>query len=196
MARLKWTKGKIKAGQLIYFEYNAKWREVLVFECPNDPGRRGVLKTKEGAKKFLHGVELDSEGAATPGVSTARGVMLSKMGGTRPLHTEGKGINEQTYYQSNFGYDQEDVFTPKVAYGKIKSYVQSIPGVYKTYSWGKVKDVRLTNNIPMEAYLSKKYADIEKMKREIPTSLKKEPEEERADKQKLKQINKELKKKK
>ena len=195
MARHKWTKGKIKAGQLIYFEYNAKWREVLVFECPNDPGRRGILKTKEGAKKFLHGIELDSEGAATPGVSTARGVMLSKMGGTRPLLTIGEGIKEETYYQANFGYDQEDLLTPKVAYGKIKSYVQSIPGVYKTYSWGKVKDIRLTNNIPMEAYLSKPYQELEKAKREIPTNLKKEPIEERHEQQKLKQIDKAMKKK-
>ena len=45
--RIKWQRGKVKAGQLVYFEYKTKWREVLIFECPNDSGRRGTIKTKK-----------------------------------------------------------------------------------------------------------------------------------------------------
>ena len=84
--RVKWVKGQIKAGNLVYFEYNAKWREVLVFECPNDTGRRGIVRKKDGSVgKVLHGLEVDAEGAATPGVSSVQNLLFSRLGGTRPL---------------------------------------------------------------------------------------------------------------
>ena len=56
--RIKWVKGKIKAGNLVYFEYNTKWREVVVFECPNDTGRKGKIKKKDGStsKVGINGV--------------------------------------------------------------------------------------------------------------------------------------------
>tara|TARA_B100001564_G_scaffold355498_1_gene367916 strand:+ start:237 stop:812 length:576 start_codon:yes stop_codon:yes gene_type:complete len=187
--RVKWVKGQVKAGNLIYFEYNAKWREVLVFECPNDSGRRGIIRKKDGGtSKVLHGLELDAEGAATPGVSTVRDLILSRFGGTRPL-LEKNGIQ---FYQTNFGYEQEDIMTPKVAYTKIKNYIQNIKGFYKTYSWSKIKDVRLTDNIDLKPFLIDKYKEEEKVEEEIVEENKKQPAEEKV---KEKEIKKEEKKK-
>ena len=141
--RVKWTKGKIKAGHLVYFEYNAKWREVLVFECPGDgSGRRGKLKTKDGkTKKFLHGLELDAEGAPKPGVDSVIPFVLDRLGGTRPIHEQGK----EKFYACNFGYDKFSLMTPKIAYTKIKSLIRrfgndakTTNNLYKSYDWFKV----------------------------------------------------------
>ena len=180
--RIKWQRGKVKAGQLVYFEYKTKWREVLIFECPNDSGRRGTIKTKKGIKKFLNGLELDAEGAATPGVSSIRNLILSRLGGTRP-HEE---IDGNKFYQLNFGYDQEDVMTPKVAYGKVKNYIKNINGLYKTYDWYKIKDVRLTNNIDLEPHLLTKYKEEEKVEEGIMEESEEKPVEEKIIEEKIK----------
>ena len=180
--RFKWSRGRIKAGNVVYFEYNAKWREVLVFECPNDSGRRGIVKTKsKGITKVLHGIELDAEGAATPGVSSVRNLLLSRLGGTRPLFEN----KDTTYFQCNFGYDQEDVMTPKVAYGRIKNYINSIRGLYKTYTWQKIKDVRLTDEIDLEPFLIDKYKEEEKIEKEIIEEPEEKPVEEKVEEKKI-----------
>ena len=182
--RVKWVKGQIKAGNLVYFEYNAKWREVLIFECPNDSGRRGIIKKKDGGiAKVLHGLELDAEGSATPGVSTVRNLILSRLGGTRPLM---KKDNTQ-FYQCNFGYDQGDIMTPKVAYTKVQSYIQNIKGFYKTYNWFKIKDVRLTDSINLEPFLLNEYIEEAKIEKDIIEEPTEKPIEE---KQKIKEKEK------
>lgn len=182
--RVKWVKGQIKAGNLVYFEYNAKWREVLVFECPNDSGRRGIIRKQDGSVgKVLHGLEVDAEGAATPGVSSVQNLLFSRLGGTRPL-MEKDGIQ---FYQCNFGYDQGDTMTPKVAYGKVKNYIQNVKGLYKTYSWGKIKDVRLTNNVDLEPFLLEKYKEEEKIEKEIIEEPEEKPVEEKVEEKKIKE---------
>ena len=181
--RIKWVKGKIKAGNLVYFEYNTKWREVVVFECPNDTGRKGKIKKKDGStSKVLHGLELDAEGAATPGVSTVRNLILERLGGTRPLE-EKNGIQ---FYQCNFGYDQEDVMTPKVAYGKVHNYIRNIRGFYKTYNLFKIKDVRLTDNIDLRPFLIDKYVEEEKIEEEIIEEPEEKPAEENIKEEEIK----------
>ena len=59
MARLSWSKNKIKSGSIISFTYNGKRRTVIVMECPNDPGRAGKFKSKDGKQDtFLHALDI------------------------------------------------------------------------------------------------------------------------------------------
>ena len=50
MSNLKWFKGKINSGDIISFIYNGRRRNVIVMECPNDPGRAGKFIDNIGAR--------------------------------------------------------------------------------------------------------------------------------------------------
>ena len=138
MAVFKWQKNKVESGDIISFTYNGKKRNVIVMESPNDPGRYGKFKTKDGKlKRFLHGIELihDLEKSTIENI-------ISQMGGTRILME----IDNQYYYQINFGKQIDDIMTSERAYDKIKTYVDS-QNIYRTYDWNKINNVYLTNNV-------------------------------------------------
>ena len=76
--------------------------------------------------------------------------------------------------------------TPKVAYGKVKNYIKNINGLYKTYDWYKIKDVRLTNNIDLEPHLLTKYKEEEKVEEGIMEESEEKPVEEKIIEEKIK----------
>ena len=117
MSLYKIPKKDILSGDVINFRYNNKRRYVIVMECPNDSGRSGKFKSKDGkVKRFLHGIQIpvNKEGTME--------LIIKKIGGTRVLFES----NGNRVYTINFGNQLNDIMNSRAAYEKIKSDVDKL----------------------------------------------------------------------
>ena len=140
MAKQRWSKDKIKSGNVISFTYNGKIRTVIVMECPNDIGRAGRFTSKEGKKsRFLHAIDIPRP-YSTWKQEVSK--MIKKMGGTRLLAE----FKNDKYYEINFGEELKDLMNARTAYKNVKIQVDDL-GMYKTFKWSKIQNIYLTNNL-------------------------------------------------